>query len=402
MLTETQLDKYADVLLWALKKSRKSSFRRGDIVLLRSDVGATKLAERVLGKLLDRGMHTVMRIGLTADMERTFFHKANSSQLVFEPPGEKALYKKVNGGVYLFAPDSLTHLAGIDPKRIAKAALARKPLRDILDAREAKGEFAWTLCMLPTAALAEHAGLSTRQYANQIVRACFLDTDNPLLEWQRVYRNVTRIRKRLSKMDVAYFHIQSKSTDLKITPGKHRKWIGISGHNIPSFEIFLSPDWRGTEGVYFANLPSFRSGNLIRGVRLEFKAGKVVKAAAEEGEDFAKKQIAMDKGAGRVGEFSLTDKRFSKINRFMANTLYDENHGGRYGNCHIALGSSYADTYAGDPARLTKRKKQALGFNDSALHWDLVNTENKTVTAHLTSGDGIVVYRNGSFNTGEK
>jgi len=105
----------------------------------------------------------------------------------------------------------------------------------------------------------------------------------------------------------------------------------------------------------------------------------------------------MDKGANKVGEFSLTDKTFSKISRFMANTLYDENYGGKFGNCHIALGASYSDTYRGDPSRLTKEIKKELGFNDSALHWDIVNTQKKRVTAHLSNGKTCVIYDNGSF-----
>jgi aminopeptidase len=105
----------------------------------------------------------------------------------------------------------------------------------------------------------------------------------------------------------------------------------------------------------------------------------------------------MDHGADKVGEFSLTDKRFSRINRFMANTLYDENYGGRHGNCHIALGSSYSNTYSGDARKLSQSLKQKLGFNESALHWDLVNTEKKRVTAHLKSGEALVIYENGCF-----
>ena len=93
----------------------------------------------------------------------------------------------------------------------------------------------------------------------------------------------------------------------------------------------------------------------------------------------------------------MTDKRFSGIDKFMANTLFDENHGGLYGNCHLALGSSYSDTYDGDPSALTKEKKKKLGFNDSALHWDLVNTEKKKVTALLRSGKKIIIYENGLF-----
>ena len=121
------------------------------------------------------------------------------------------------------------------------------------------------------------------------------------------------------------------------------------------------------------------------------------KIEAQIGENFAKNQLSMDKGANKVGEFSLTDKRFSKINKFMANTLFDENYGGKYGNCHVALGSSYSDTYDGDPKGLTKELKKKLGFNDSALHWDLVNTEKKRVTAHLQTGKAVTIYENGRF-----
>ncbi|HQP55453.1 MAG TPA: aminopeptidase, partial [Syntrophorhabdus sp.] len=159
----------------------------------------------------------------------------------------------------------------------------------------------------------------------------------------------------------------------------------------------FSPDWRGTEGTYYANLPSFRSGNYVKGIRLTFQKGAVVKIEADEGEQFAIKQLAMDKGASRIGEFSLTDRRFSRIDRFMADTLFDENFGGRHGNSHIAVGSSYTESYTGNQADMTKQLKEKLGFNDSALHWDLVNTERKTVTAHLTSGKRLVIYEDGQF-----
>ncbi len=81
----------------------------------------------------------------------------------------------------------------------------------------------------------------------------------------------------------------------------------------------------------------------------------------------------------------------------MANTLYDENYGGLHGNCHIALGSSYSDTFRGRPAELTAAKKKSMGFNTSALHWDLVNTEPKQVTAHRSGGQSVTIYENGSF-----
>jgi aminopeptidase len=135
----------------------------------------------------------------------------------------------------------------------------------------------------------------------------------------------------------------------------------------------------------------------VENVRLEFKDGVAIKIGAQKGESFVKNQLAMDKGASRLGEFSLTDKRFSKIDRFMANTLFDENFGGPQGNCHVALGSSYTDTYSGNSAELTEKLKKKLGFNDSALHWDLVNTEQKRVSAHLKAGGQTTIYEDGQF-----
>lgn len=98
--------------------------------------------------------------------------------------------------------------------------------------------------MLPTEELAKHAGLSMKEYTNEIAAACFLNKKSPVEEWKRVYNDAARIKKWLNGMKVESFHIESENIDLEITPGDKRKWIGISGHNIPSFELFLSPDWR--------------------------------------------------------------------------------------------------------------------------------------------------------------
>ena len=397
MLTDTQLKRYADVLLWGLTTARSKPFKRGDVVLVRFNLDAIRLAEILESRILEMGLNPVRRINPTPAMEKNFFSLANRRQLVFDPPGEAALYRNLNGSIFLHAPASITHLSTIDPKKISRFTLSKKFLRDILEEREQAGLFSWTLCMLPTAELAQHAGLADGDYAKQIVKACFLNRRDPVEQWKAVFKNAATIKQWINSMAVKYYHIESATIDLKITPGERRKWIGISGHNIPSFELFVSPDWRGTSGVYFADQPSYRSGNLVKGVTLTFKKGVAVAVDAQSGSDFVKKQLKMDRGASRLGEFSLTDKRFSKINRFMANTLFDENFGGRWGNCHVALGASYADTYSGDVQSLDKEKKARLGFNDSALHWDLVNTEQKRVVAHLTDGRRTTIYENGCF-----
>ena len=397
MLTDKHLKKYADVLLWGLKKARTKKYKKNDIIMIRYDLAAIKLAEILQAKLLYMGMNPILRFTSTSKMELNFYQLANPTQLTFMAPGSKELCKKLNGSIFLHAPESLTHLKTIDPRKIGKAAVAMKSLRDIFNKREEIGAFGWTLCMLPTPELAKHARLSMKKYTQQIIKACYLDKAHPAKEWDNIFKKAQAIKRWLNTMKVKKYQVESENMDLAITPGEQRKWIGISGHNIPSFELFLSPDWRGTEGIYYANLPSYRSGNYVKGIRFEFKGGSVIKTTADVGKDFVLKQLSMDKGANKVGEFSLTDKRFSKIDTFMANTLFDENHGGKYGNCHLAVGASYSDTFDGNPAKLTKAKKRQLGFNDSALHWDLVNTEKKTVTAHLRSGKKIIVYDKGMF-----
>ncbi|MBN2466863.1 MAG: aminopeptidase [Deltaproteobacteria bacterium] len=397
MFTPKQLSNYADVLLWGLKKARKKKFKHGEIIMVHYDAAAGALAEQLQARILSAGINPVMRSSGTFVMESNLFHRGNDRQLVFQAPGTKELFESLHGSIYLYAPESLTHLKDVDPKRIAIAAVSRKPLRDILFRREETGWFGWTLCMVPTPALAKHAKISASEYAREIIKACFLQKNDPVGEWESVYRDALSIKKWLNSLKVKSYSVEAETFSLRITPGERRKWIGISGHNIPSFELFLSPDWRGTEGSYYADQPSYRSGNYVQGVRLGFRKGSAVTVKAETGDKFVKSQLSMDGGANKIGEFSLTDKRFSKINRFMANTLFDENYGGRYGNCHIALGSSYSDTYDGDVGALTAAVKKKLGFNDSALHWDLVNTERKTVSADLVSGKRVVIYEDGKF-----
>src|SRR6202041_1003550 len=124
---------------------------------------------------------------------------------------------------------------------------------------------------------------------------------------------------------------------------------------------------------------------LLPGIGLAFKDGGVVGASAEENEPVLTEMIATE-GADRIGEFSLTDRRLSRITRFMAHTLYDENVGGRFGNTHIALGRSYQDAYDGDPSEVSTERWSELGFNDSTVHTDVVSTADRVVTATLAGG----------------
>lgn len=397
-LTKTQTDKYADVMLWALQTARRNGkFKPYDVVLLRYEPLALPLAQSLYKKMLENKFHVVVRQDNPEEFARLFYTLGDDKQLTFVSPWDKELQQGANGLISLRAPADLTSLKNTDPSRLAKAAVARKPLREILDAREQKGLFSWTLCNYPTPELAKRAGLSVKEYAAQIARACFLNEKDPVKKWREVTSQMEEIAKWLSSLPVETFRVQSAHMDFEVLLGEKRRFVSGGGCNIPSFEIFTSPDWRGTRGVYFADLSSYRSGNYVKGIKLEFKNGRAVKATAQQGQNFVRKMLAMDEGACQIGEFSLTDRRFSKITKFMADILYDENFGGKYGNCHVAVGASYADTYSGNVSRLTPELKKKLGFNSSALHWDLINTEDKLVQARLKNGKIITVYEKGQF-----
>lgn len=397
MLTSIQLTRYADVLMWGLQTARSQPYKKGDIILIRFHLAALRLAETLHEQILLAGMYPVLDLVSTPVMEKNLFQLGSKSQLTFVSQSEEHLYRTLNGSIFLYAPDSLTHLSAVDPQKIGQHARARKPLKDVLDQRDAQGLFGWTLALMPTKEQAHHAQTTLKAYSEQIVKACQLNRREPVRHWKSLHQSIQEIKTWLNAMPIKNLKIESDKIDLRISPGVQRQWLGLSGHNIPSFELFLSPDWRSTQGRYYANLPSYRSGNLASGIRLEFHKGQVSHVSAECGEPFVRQQLALDTGAGRVGEFSLTDRRFSKIDRFMANTLFDENHGGIHGNCHLAVGSSYADSYVGPVSELSKSRKKKLGFNESSLHWDLINTEKKRVTAELSDGHRTVIYENGHF-----
>lgn len=397
VFSDKQLEKYAAALVWGLTTAHRKPYRKYETVLVRCDLEAKDLGEVVHRRLVQRGFNVVFNFLPTPGIEHDFYKHSDERQRGMLGSWDKELYNNINGYVYIHAPASLTHLKDIDPKRQSQVAIAKKPLFDIRNKREEKGLFAWTLCTYPTAELARQARLSIKEYAAQIAKACYLNEPDPAKKWAQVYNGSMAIKKWLNSLRIDTIRTESASMDFEVKLGERRKFLGVSGHNIPSFEIFTSPDWRGTKGVYFANLPTFRGGNYVEKIRLEFKDGRAVKVSAAKGNDYVKKVLATDRGAAQVGEYSLTDRRFSKIDRFMADILFDENHGGKHGNCHVAIGNSYTDTFDGDPAKLDGAARKRLGYNDSAVHWDMINTEDKKVTATLKDGRKVTIYEKGSF-----
>jgi len=134
---------------------------------------------------------------------------------------------------------------------------------------------------------------------------------------------------------------------------------------------------------------------VIKGIYLEFKDGIICKATAEHNQKLLRDMIAVE-GANKVGEFSMTDKRYSRITKFMAETLYDENIGGPNGNSHLAVGMAFDECYIGK-IKLTKSGREQVGLNDSSVHTDIITTAPRTITATLQDGTKKIIYKNGQF-----
>ncbi len=389
------LENYAKIFVNFALNSGKG-IKKGDVVYLVAEMPGLPLAKEVYKAILLSGGFPMVKL-VDDDFQLIHYQVATEAQLAFFPEKSmKGLADQIDQWIRILACKDPLSLRNVDPRKIMLSTHSGKKFRDWLDAKEDQGRFSWTLGLYGTAGAAREAGLTEKEYWKQITKACFLDDKDPVGRWKKVFVAITRIVRQLDALPIERLHVKASDTDLWITLGKKRRWLGGSGRNIPSFEIFTSPDWRGTEGKIHFNLPLYRYGNLLKDVRLEFKNGRVVKASAGQNEKFLKQMIAQ-KNADKIGEFSLTDRRFSRITKFMANSLYDENHGGRFGNTHIAVGKSYHDTYTGNAERMTSANWEKLGFNHSPEHTDIIATTDRTVTAFLKGGERKIIYEGGEF-----
>lgn len=393
--SEKVLDKYADVLINFALNSGKGVKPEEVVQIAVPDV-AKPLALSLYKVALRSGAHPLLRL-IPTEFDSHFYNLANEAQIHFFPKKYlKARADLLDHTVGIIADVNPEELKDVDSQKIMRHRAVQYPFREWLFAKEHRGKFTWTTALWGTQAKADFVGLSYEDYWQQIIQACYLDTDDPVSAWRDLLRKQEKIKNWLDQLSIEWLEVEGPGINLKVKIGPERSWKTGSGCNIPSFEHFTSPDWRGTEGCIEFNQPLYRYGNVIDGIRLEFKKGRVVGATAKRGENVLQAMIKT-KNADKLGEFSLTDKRFSRITHPMAETLFDENIGGPQGNMHVAVGMAYKDCYKGDPAVLKAADWDRLGYNNSSVHTDMVSTVERTVTATIKGGSKIVIYQNGSF-----
>lgn len=395
------LEKYANVLVnFALGGG--AGLKSGEVVRVTAQEIAKPLYLEVCKAVWRAGGNVIEDYRINeVDQTGTAFamyeNATTDAQFDFFPAKfTRGLVDDVDHLLMIVSDTDLHALENVDAKRMMQRGKTRQPWMHWRAEKENAGKLTWTLGLYTTAAMAAEAGLSEQEYWEQIIQACFLDDPDPIGRWRSVEEQIKNTMKRLNALAIKKLHIEGDDADLWVIIGEKRQWMGGSGRNIPSFEVFTSPDWRGTNGWIRFNQPLYNYGVVAKNVRLEFKDGVVTNVTADTGEKMLQEMVATE-NANKIGEYSLTDSRLSRITKFMATTLYDENIGGRYGNTHLALGSSYHDTYDGDPSGVGEEEWARLGFNASSVHTDIISTTDRIVTAVLEDGSERVIYEDGKF-----
>ncbi len=389
------IDRYAAILVkYALNSG--DGIKPNEVVFLQVPESAKLLLLALNRAVLQAGAHPIIQY-VPDEMERQFFDYASNHQLEFFPT---AFYKgraiQADHTITIIAETNKHELEGIDPKKIMTRRSVRKPYQKWLNTKENNGKYTWTLGLYPTESMAKEAGMTLEECWSQVIKACYLDYIDPVTQWKSLTTDLDRLKQKLNKLKITTLRLTAVNTDLTIKLGPARQWLGGSGRNIPSFELFISPDWRGTEGYIYFDQPLYYAGQVIKDIALEFKKGLVVNATAKVGQDILTEMIKV-KNANKIGEYSLTDTRFSRIDKYMAETLYDENFGGHYGNTHLALGSAYQESFTGNITRMKAADWTKHGFNQSVIHTDIIATTPRLVEATLIDNTNVAIYRDGRF-----
>ena len=317
----------------------------------------------------------------------------------------------LEGAAYLaISASDPENLKGVDTKRIVRAQQASgKALKDF-DRLQMCGGFPWCIASIPIPSWAQKvfpdaaADEAMEQLWEAIFRAVRVDGDGTAVEqWQQ---HLDTLRLRLDKLNAlelkSLHYTNSLGTDLTIELPEDHVWeagndVTLSGQpfiaNIPTEEIFTAPLKTGVNGVVYSSMPLSHDGHIIDKFRFVLKDGKIVEAAAEQGEEALRGAISVDEGASYFGEVALVpyDSPISNQKILFYNTLFDEN-----AACHIAFGEAYPCLKGGH--QMDKEELKRRGLNDSVMHVDfMIGTPDLSIVGLTRDGREIPVFVDGNF-----
>ena len=260
----------------------------------------------------------------------------------------------------------------------------------------------WCVCCAPGPKWAK-AVLGEDQTEEDLadILASILHIDSPdyIQYWKEEDKKVSERIERINSLEIKSLHLESSVTDCRVGFRREAKFAGCSSittsglvfyPNLPTIEIFNTPDKDTAEGYITTTRPVSVMGKDTESVKLFFEKGKCIKAEAKVGQKVIDDYLAIDEGSSRLGEIALVDdsSAISQTGLVFGSILIDEN-----ASCHIALGDGYtSNLHIGD------KDPKDYGCNESLVHTDfMVGSSDMRVTAITYSGKEILIMENGNF-----
>jgi aminopeptidase len=284
----------------------------------------------------------------------------------------------VDGGAYIRieGDPNPTVLADVDPER---AKLDPMPVNQVIRQGQREGTLCWNICCYPTEgwAAAIPGSPSLEALWDAVATAVRLDQPDPSAAWEAHIDALERRGATLTEHRFDAIRFRGPGTDLTVGLLPKSRWksgtettvYGVRCVvNMPTEEVFTTPDRRRAEGVVRSTRPLLCEGVLVHGLEIEFKGGRIVRVDADAHADYVRGQVARDEGAAQLGEVALVsgDSGVYQSGLMFNDTLFDEN-----ATCHLAYGGSYPAGVEG-AAELTPDQRYEAGLNVSSVHTDFM------------------------------
>lgn len=295
-------------------------------------------------------------------VSRVMAQVASEAQLEVFSGIELARMKKMDAYIALRGGANITEMSDVPPEQMKMVARKMKP---VLDWRVKKTR--WCVLRWPSPSMAQLAGMSTEAFETFYFDVCTLD-------YSKMVPGMKALKTLMDRTDKV--HIRGPGTDLSFSI-KDIPAVPCGGkHNIPDGEVFTAPVKHSVEGYVTYNAPTIYQGTAFDNVRLEFKAGRIVGATANNTQKL-NEILDSDPGARYIGEFAIAFN--PHILKPMRDILFDEKISGSF---HFTPGQCYEDTENG---------------NRSQVHWDMVNIQRKDWGGGTIHFDGKLIREDGVF-----
>ena len=284
-------------------------------------------------------------------VKRELIEGAPDEAVGYSPPWlverMKALGEAEGAHLALVSSPEPDLFAGLDETRIGSSRML-----DLANVRRdfiANRGLSWTIDGCPTAGWAQQVlgEPDVDRLWDLVAGTARLDEDDPVAAWWAHSKRLQERSRKLTERSFDALHFTGPGTDLTVGllpggtwhgGGLETAWGQEHVANIPTEEVFTSPDWQRTEGHVRSTRPLSLMGAMVRDLELRFEGGRIVEANASEGADVVRTELETDDQAPFLGEVALVDgdSRVGKSGTTFFNTLYDEN-----AACHIAYGTGF-------------------------------------------------------------